>query len=134
MRRKEKEGGGIKRKGEKETLLYEGRTHGPIPGTSIILPLNPMGLQLILVSIFWNRFNSRRKRKTRQQKSRGFDDRSETQRDRNLVGTFVVRVHTICCTTRMLEVCQGAEKRPNGGNHIVFMTVSFFPLTHLSFQ
>lgn len=39
---------------------------------------------------FPDRFNSTAKTKTRQQKSRGFDDRSKTQWDGNLVGPFVL--------------------------------------------
>lgn len=58
-------------------------------------------------------FNSTGKTKTRQQKSRGFDDRSETQRDRNLVGSFIcAQPHNSLChiNAASLVLCQKAKR------------------------
>lgn len=85
MRRKEEEeeGGGIKRKDTRSNPWY---INNPAAKSN--------GITADTVLDFLDRPNSAGKTKTRLQKWRGFDDRSETQRDGNLVGSLVVRIHT----------------------------------------
>lgn len=107
---------GSRQRVRKRCCFTRGRTRSPIPGTWIILPLNPMGLQPILVSIFWTALIPLQRRRL------GSRSREDLMTEAKHSETETWLVH-LCW---MLEVSHGAERRTRGGKSIMFFWLSNF--------
>lgn len=107
---------GTRQRVRKRCCFTRGSTRSPIPGTWIILPLNPMGLQPILVSIFWTALIPLQRRR------RGSRSREDLMTEAKHSETETWLVH-LCW---MLEVSHGAERRARGGKSIMFFWLSNF--------